>query len=51
MNGKAAIWWRISTGDQQEISPDTQIQEALTLANRKAIKCSRSMSLAPIGVP
>ena len=25
----AAIWWRVSTDGQQEISPDTQIGEAL----------------------
>ena len=25
----AAIWWRVSTDDQQEISSDTQIGEAL----------------------
>ncbi len=28
----AAIWWRVSTDDQREISPDTQIGEALALA-------------------
>ena len=28
----AAIWWRVSTDEQREISPDTQIAEALTLA-------------------
>ncbi len=25
---KAALWWRVSTDDQREISPETQILEA-----------------------
>jgi site-specific DNA recombinase len=29
---KAAVWWRVSTDTQKEISPDTQINEAMTLA-------------------
>ena len=29
-----AIWWRVSTGDQLEASPDTQIDGALELANQ-----------------
>ena len=29
---QAAIWWRVSTDDQKEISPETQIREALALA-------------------
>jgi site-specific DNA recombinase len=28
----AAIWWRVSTEAQKEISPDTQVKEALALA-------------------
>ncbi|MFQ5875600.1 MAG: recombinase family protein, partial [Dehalococcoidia bacterium] len=28
----AAIWWRVSTDDQREISPETQILEAKALA-------------------
>ena len=31
----AAIWWRISTDDQREISPNTQIREALALAEQE----------------
>ena len=31
----AAIWWRVSTDDQKEISPDTQIKEALALAEQE----------------
>ena len=31
----AAIWWRISTDDQREISPDTQIQVALAPARQE----------------
>ncbi len=27
-----AIWWRVSTEDQREISPETQTREALALA-------------------
>ncbi len=30
--GNAAIWWRVSTDDQREMSPDTQVQGALALA-------------------
>ena len=30
-----AIWWRVSGDEQKEISPDTQIQEALALAKRE----------------
>ena len=30
-----AIWWRTSTDDQKEISPDTQVSEARTLAQRE----------------
>lgn len=41
MNGKAAIWWRISTDDQREISPDTQIQEALALAQQEGYQVPR----------
>jgi site-specific DNA recombinase len=29
---KAAVWWRVSTDTQKEISPDTQINEAMALA-------------------
>ena len=36
MNGQyaksGAVWWRVSTDDQREISPETQIKEALILA-------------------
>ena len=36
MTGKiAAIWWRVSTDDQREISPDTQTGEALALAEQE----------------
>ena len=31
----AAIWWRVSTDDQREISPDTQIQQSLALAKQE----------------
>ena len=31
----AAIWWRVSTDDQREISPDTQTGEALALAEQE----------------
>ena len=31
----AAIWWRVSTDDQREISPDTQIGEAMALAEQE----------------
>ena len=31
----AAIWCRVSTHDQREASPDTQIQEALALAQQE----------------
>ncbi len=30
---KAAIWWRVSTGDQLELSPQTQVSDARTLLN------------------
>ena len=30
----AAIWWRVSTDDQKEISPDTQTGAALALAEQ-----------------
>ena len=30
----AAIWWRVSTDDQREVSPATQRSEALTLAHQ-----------------
>ncbi|MEE9262765.1 MAG: recombinase family protein, partial [Dehalococcoidia bacterium] len=30
-----AIWWRVSSDDQLETSPDTQIQEALALAQQE----------------
>lgn len=32
---KAAIWWRVSTDDQRETSPETQIQDALKLADEE----------------
>ena len=32
---KAAVWWRISTDDQKEISPDTQTGAALALAGQE----------------
>ena len=31
----AAIWWRVSGDDQREISPETQIREALELARQE----------------
>jgi len=31
----AAVWWRVSTDDQREASPDTQIQEAVALAQQE----------------
>jgi len=31
----AAIWWRVSTDEQREISPDTQTGEALALAEQE----------------
>ena len=31
----AAIWWRVSTEDQRETSPDTQISEALAMAQEE----------------
>jgi site-specific DNA recombinase len=31
----AAIWWRVSTDEQREISPDTQIGEALAVAEQE----------------
>ena len=31
----AAIWWRISSDDQKEISPDTQIKDARALAEEE----------------
>ena len=31
----ALIWWRVSTDDQLEISPETQIQEAKALAEKE----------------
>ena len=33
--GNAAIWWRVSTDDQREMSPDTQVQGALALAGQE----------------
>ncbi len=33
--GNAAIWWRVSTDDQSEMSPDTQVQAALALAGQE----------------
>ena len=33
--GKAAVWWRVSTDDQRETSPETQIQAALELARQE----------------
>ena len=36
----AAIWWRVSTDDQREISPDTQIGEALALAEQEGYNVS-----------
>lgn len=32
----AAIWWRVSTDDQREIGRDTQMQEALALAEQES---------------
>ena len=31
----AAVWWRVSTDDQRETSPDTQVRAALELARRE----------------
>ena len=31
----AAIWWRVSTDDQKEISPDAQTSAALALAEQE----------------
>ena len=32
---EAAIWWRVSTNDQREISPDTQVNQSLSLARQE----------------
>ncbi|MCH7656047.1 MAG: recombinase family protein [Chloroflexi bacterium] len=32
---EAALWWRISTDDQREISPETQVSEARSLAEHE----------------
>lgn len=32
LDKQAAVWWRVSTDDQRDTSPETQIREALTLA-------------------
>jgi hypothetical protein len=32
---EAAVWWRVSTEDQREMSPDTQIAEALAMAQEE----------------
>ena len=34
----AAIWWRVSTDDQKEISPETQIREAKALATQEGFE-------------
>lgn len=31
----AAIWWRVSTDDQREISPETQVRESKAMAERE----------------
>ena len=36
--GTAAIWWRVSTDDQKEISPETQINEARVLAIEEGLE-------------
>lgn len=36
--GTAAIWWRVSTDDQKEISPETQINEARALAIEEGLE-------------
>ena len=35
VNEHALVWWRVSTEDQKEISPETQIKEATALAKRE----------------
>ena len=36
--GTAAIWWRVSTDDQKEISPETQINAARALAIEEGLE-------------
>ena len=36
-----AIWWRVSTDDQREISPDTQVRDALDLAEKEGFHISQ----------
>lgn len=38
----AAMWWRVSTDDQREISPETQIQQALALAREEGYEVPRT---------
>jgi hypothetical protein len=40
---EAAVWWRVSTDTQKEISPDTQINEAMALAQTEGYEDHRSM--------
>ena len=35
---KAAVWWRVSTDDQLEASPDTQIAESVAMAEREGFQ-------------
>ena len=49
----AASWWRVSTDDQKEISPDTQKDAARTLAEKRYVEfCVNppfAFDLPPIG--
>lgn len=41
----AAAWWRTSTDEQREISPDTQVKEALALAQQEGYKVPKEYVL------
>ncbi len=43
--GIAAIWWRVSTDDQREISRDTQVKEALALAQQQGYEVPKEYIL------
>ena len=41
----ACVWWRVSTEDQREISPETQTREALALAKSDGFHVPREYIL------
>ncbi len=45
----AAVWWRVSTDPQKDISPDTQKNEALPWLRLKGTGFRPSISSVPTG--